>query len=47
MEFSTVLGSNEVALGGEVAYDSGSGNLTKYNAGLSYTKPDFTAALFL
>jgi voltage-dependent anion channel protein 2 len=47
MEFSTVLGSNEIGLGGEVGFDSSTGNPTKYNAALSYTKPDFTAALFL
>ena len=47
MEFSTVFGANEIGLGGEVGFDSVTSALTKYNAGLSYSKPDFTAALFL
>jgi voltage-dependent anion channel protein 2 len=47
IEFSSVFGSSEVALGGDVGYDTGAGDFTKYTAGLSYTKPDFTAALFL
>lgn len=47
VEFSGVVGSNEFALGGEVAFDTGVGNLTKYSAGFSFTKPDFTASLLL
>ncbi|KAI5069294.1 hypothetical protein GOP47_0015595 [Adiantum capillus-veneris] len=46
-EFSAVVGNNEIAVGGEVGFDTAAGNVTKYNAGLSYTKPDFTAAFFL
>ncbi|KAH7414959.1 hypothetical protein KP509_14G020600 [Ceratopteris richardii] len=46
-EFSAVVGNKEVAFGGEVGFDTATGNLTKYNAGLSFTKPDFTASLFL
>eukprot|EP00250_Pteridium_aquilinum_P003615 c13918_g1_i1 orf=583-1413(-) len=46
-ELSVVVGSKEIAAGGEVAFDTAGGNLTKYNAGLSFAKPDFTASLFL
>ncbi|MCO5606405.1 hypothetical protein L7F22_060593 [Adiantum nelumboides] len=46
-DFSAVVGSNEIAFGGEVGFDTAGGNITKYNAGLSWTKPDFTAAFFL
>lgn len=46
-EFSGVIGSKEFALGGEVAFDTAAGNLTKYNAGMSFTKPDFAASLLL
>lgn len=46
-EFSAVFGTKEIAVGGEVAFDTSAGSLTKYNAGLSFTKPDFTASLFV
>lgn len=46
-EFSAVFGNKDVAVGGEVAFDTAAGNLTKYNVGVSSTKPDFTASLFL
>lgn len=46
-EFSAVFGTKEIAVGGEVAFDTSAGSLTKYNAGLSFTKPDFIASLFL
>lgn len=46
-EFSAVIGSSELSLGGEVAVDTATRDLTKYNAALSFTKPDFTASLFL
>lgn len=46
-ELSAVIGSREVGLGGEVGFDTAGGCLTKYNAGLSFAKPDFTASLLL
>lgn len=46
-DFSAVFGTKEIAVGGEVAFDTSVGSLTKYNAGLSFTKPDFIASLFL
>ncbi|KAH7405312.1 hypothetical protein KP509_15G065100 [Ceratopteris richardii] len=46
-EISAVVGNKGVTFGGEIGFDTASGSLTKYDAGLSFTKPDFTAALFL
>uniref|UniRef100_A0A0C9S389 TSA: Wollemia nobilis Ref_Wollemi_Transcript_15486_1307 transcribed RNA sequence n=1 Tax=Wollemia nobilis TaxID=56998 RepID=A0A0C9S389_9CONI len=47
VECSGVIGNESVAVGGEVAFDTASGNITKYNAGLSYVKPDFVSSLQL
>eukprot|EP00252_Welwitschia_mirabilis_P004081 TRINITY_DN1426_c0_g1_i1.p1 TRINITY_DN1426_c0_g1~~TRINITY_DN1426_c0_g1_i1.p1 ORF type:complete len:278 (+),score=54.96 TRINITY_DN1426_c0_g1_i1:194-1027(+) len=41
VETSVAVGNENVALGGEIAFDTTSSNLTKYNAGISYIKPDF------
>lgn len=42
-----VFGSSALALGADIGFDSASGNLTKYNAGLSYKNTDFIASLTL
>lgn len=47
IDLSCVIGSKDLAVGGEVGFDTASGKLTKYNAGLSFSKPDFTASLLL
>eukprot|EP00250_Pteridium_aquilinum_P000727 c10880_g1_i1 orf=707-1534(-) len=47
VEVNTAFGGQGFALGGEVAFDTGSGVFTKYNAGLGLTKPDFSAALLV
>ncbi|CAM6087512.1 unnamed protein product [Calypogeia fissa] len=47
VEVSGVIGAEGLVLGGEVGYDTGSGRLTKYNAGVGFTKPDFSTALHL
>ncbi|PIA62522.1 hypothetical protein AQUCO_00200497v1 [Aquilegia coerulea] len=47
INFSGVLGNNVVALGTDVSYDSASGNLTKCNAGLSFTNADLVASVNL
>ncbi|KAB5545307.1 hypothetical protein DKX38_013419 [Salix brachista] len=45
VNFSGVVGSNVVALGTDLSFDTATGNLTKYNAGLSYTNADLIASL--
>lgn len=46
-EFSAVVGSSELALGGEVAVDTATREITKYNLALSVVRPDFAASLFV
>ncbi|KAK4281029.1 hypothetical protein QN277_012570 [Acacia crassicarpa] len=45
VNFSSVVGTNILAIGTDVSYDTKSGDLTKLNAGLSFTKADFIASL--
>lgn len=47
LEFSAAIGSKNFSLGGDVGFDTTSASFTKYNAGLSLNKPDFSAALIL
>ncbi|CAH2069628.1 unnamed protein product [Thlaspi arvense] len=47
LDLSATIGSQTVCLGGEVGFDTASSSLTKYNAGFSLNKPDFSAALML
>ncbi|KAL5709192.1 hypothetical protein ACHQM5_019908 [Ranunculus cassubicifolius] len=47
VNFSGVIGTNLVALGSDVSYDTASGNFTKCNAGLSLTNADLVASLTL
>ncbi|XP_020397777.1 outer mitochondrial membrane protein porin isoform X2 [Zea mays] len=47
VKLSGVFGTKTVAVGADVAFDTSSGNLTKYNAGLSYSTSDFVAAATL
>ena len=47
LELSAAIGTNELSLGGEVGFDTASASFTKYNAGISFNKPDFIAALIL
>lgn len=47
VEVNAAFGGQGFALGGEVAFDTGSGLFTKYNAGLGLTKPDFSAAILV
>ncbi|XP_052191271.1 mitochondrial outer membrane protein porin of 34 kDa [Diospyros lotus] len=44
---SGVVGSNILALGTDVSFDSKTGNFTKCNAGISFTNADLIAALNL
>ncbi|EFJ22200.1 hypothetical protein SELMODRAFT_267998 [Selaginella moellendorffii] len=45
VECTSAFGSNDVVIGGEAAFDTASGNFTKYNAGVGINKPEFTAAV--
>ncbi|GLJ17699.1 hypothetical protein SUGI_0308870 [Cryptomeria japonica] len=45
VEASVVVGNEAIAVGGELAFDTTSGNLRKYNAGISYTMPDFISSV--
>ncbi|XP_010550070.1 PREDICTED: mitochondrial outer membrane protein porin of 34 kDa-like [Tarenaya hassleriana] len=47
VNFSGVVGSNVLALGTDVSFDTKTGNFTKCNAGLSFTKDDLIASLTL
>ncbi|KAL6292643.1 hypothetical protein ACE6H2_000785 [Prunus campanulata] len=47
LELSATIGSKDLSLGGEIGFDTASSLLTKYNAGISFNKPDFSAALLL
>jgi len=40
-----VAGFDGLALGGGVKYDVANGNLSEYNGGLEYSKPDFTSTI--
>ncbi|KAJ1443705.1 Porin, eukaryotic type [Sesbania bispinosa] len=45
VNFSGVIGTNVLALGADLTFDTKSGELTKSNAGLSFTKDDLIASL--
>ncbi|CAA0819373.1 Mitochondrial outer membrane protein porin 4 [Striga hermonthica] len=47
LEVAAAVGSKDVAIGGEIGFDTSSSSFTKCNAGLSFNKPDFSAALIL
>ena len=47
VELNGTFGNGKFAIGGEVAFDTSTGLLTKYNTGVGITEPDFTAALLL
>ncbi|KAM0963697.1 hypothetical protein ACFX1Q_023635 [Malus domestica] len=47
LELSGTIGSKDLSLGAEIGFDTTSSLLTKYNAGISYNKPDFSAVLLL
>ncbi|CAN6870507.1 unnamed protein product, partial [Brassica oleracea] len=47
LDLSATIGSQTICLGGEVGFDTASSLLTKYNAGIGFNKPDFSAALML
>ncbi|CAN6895814.1 unnamed protein product [Brassica oleracea] len=47
VNFSGVVGTNVLALGTDVSFDTKSGNFTKINAGVNFTKDDLIASLTL
>ncbi|XP_071725372.1 mitochondrial outer membrane protein porin 4 [Rutidosis leptorrhynchoides] len=47
LNVAAAVGHNDILLGGEVGFDTASGSFTKYNAGISFNKPDLSAALIL
>jgi voltage-dependent anion channel protein 2 len=47
VNFSGVVGTDVVAIGTDVSFDTKEGTLTKFNAGLSFTNADLIAALTL
>ncbi|KAL3526490.1 hypothetical protein ACH5RR_011146 [Cinchona calisaya] len=47
VNFSGVVGTNVLALGTDVSFDTKTGAFTKYNAGLSFTNSDLIASLTL
>ncbi|KAL2228038.1 mitochondrial outer membrane protein porin 6 [Sesamum indicum] len=47
LEVAAAIGSKDVAIGGEIGFDTSSSSFTKCNAGISFSTPDFSAALML
>ncbi|KAJ1285109.1 hypothetical protein BS78_03G255600 [Paspalum vaginatum] len=47
VNLSGVFGNTAIAVGADVAYDTATGDFTKYNAGLSFTNADLIAAVTL
>lgn len=47
LEIAGAIGSKDVAIGGEIGFDTTSSSFTKCNAGISFNQPDFSAALML
>ncbi|KAL0288509.1 UNVERIFIED_CONTAM: Mitochondrial outer membrane protein porin 6 [Sesamum calycinum] len=45
LEVAAAIGSKDVAIGGEIGFDTSSSSFTKCNAGISFNMPDFSAAL--
>ncbi|XVE83836.1 hypothetical protein DITRI_Ditri16bG0119600 [Diplodiscus trichospermus] len=47
VNFSSVIGTNVLALGADLSFDTKSGNFTKCNAGLNFSNADLIASLAL
>ncbi|KVI00157.1 mitochondrial outer membrane protein porin 4 [Cynara cardunculus var. scolymus] len=47
LNLAAAVGGKEILLGGEVGFDTASASFTKYTAGISFNKPDLSAALIL
>lgn len=47
IDVSAAIGTPTFAIGAEAGYETSSGKLTKYTAGVSVTKPDSCASIVL
>ncbi|GAV80893.1 Porin_3 domain-containing protein [Cephalotus follicularis] len=47
IDLSAIIGTPTIAFGAEAGYDTTSGSFTKYNAGISVSKPDSCASIIL
>ncbi|XP_047336361.1 mitochondrial outer membrane protein porin 2-like [Impatiens glandulifera] len=47
LDISLTIGAPTFAIGAEAGYETSSGNFSKYTAGISITKPDFSASIIL
>lgn len=47
VNFATVLGTNKLAAGVDLSFDTASGKFTKYNAGVNITNADLIASVTL
>lgn len=47
LEVAAAIGSKDIAIGGEIGFETASSSFTKCNAGISFNKPDFSAAVIL
>lgn len=47
LELSVAIGSKDISMGAEVGFDTTSASFSKYNAGIAFNKPDFSATLML
>ncbi|XP_004511842.1 mitochondrial outer membrane protein porin 2 [Cicer arietinum] len=45
IDVSATVGTPNIAIGGDAGYDTTSGRFTKYNVGLSFTRPDSSASI--
>ncbi|XP_054821022.1 mitochondrial outer membrane protein porin 6 [Prosopis cineraria] len=47
LELSAAIGSKDLYVGAEVGFNTASASFTKYNTGITFNKPDYSAALIL
>jgi hypothetical protein len=47
LELSAAIGSKDISMGAEAGFDTTSASFSKYNAGIAFNKPDFSATLML
>lgn len=47
LEIQAAIGTKDLNFGGEIGFDTASSSFTKYNTGISFNRPDFSAALIL
>ncbi|XP_028773736.1 mitochondrial outer membrane protein porin 6 [Neltuma alba] len=47
LELSAAIGSKDLYVGAEVGFSTASASFTKYNAGITINKPDYSASLIL